>query len=186
MLYSLVLACPICYDELKSKPVTAVTTCKNCKQSFCKGCLDEALKHKPYCPTCTVPLRKVTGNQPTGGTMTVNTYPKQKLPGYEQYRTIEINYDIPSGKQGKEHPNPGQYFRGTSRTAYVPNSPEGRKVVQLLRKAFNARLIFTVGTSHTSGATNAVVWNDIHHKTSISGGPTKLVDYFLLPFALMM
>ena len=107
--------------------------------------------------------------------MIVNTYPKQKLQGYEQYGTIAIHYNIPSGKQGKEHPNPGQHFTGTSRTAYVPDSPEGRKVVQLLRKAFDARLIFTVGTSHTSGATNAVVWNDIHHKTSMSGGPTKLV-----------
>ena len=107
--------------------------------------------------------------------MTVHTYPKQKLPGYGQCGTIQIHYDIPSGKQGKEHPNPGQYFHGTVRTAYVPDSPEGRKVVRLLKKAFDARLIFTVGTSHTSGATNAIVWNDIHHKTSMSGGPTKLV-----------
>ena len=169
----LIAECPICYDNLKEKPVTAVTTCKHCKQLFCKDCLYEALKYKPYCPTCTVPLRKVTGNQPVGGTMTTRTHPKQKLPGYEQHGTIEIHYDIPNGIQGKEHPNPGQHFRGTSRTAYVPNSPEGKKVVRLLRRAFDARLIFTVGTSHTTGATNAVVWNDIHHKTSTSGGPTK-------------
>ena len=110
--------------------------------------------------------------------MMTHTYPQQKLPGYEKYGTIQIHYDIPSGKQGKEHPNPGHYFTGTSRIAYVPNSPEGRKVVRLLRKAFDARLIFTVGTSHTSGATNAVVWNDIHHKTSTQGGPTKLVNNY--------
>ena len=175
----MVIACPICFDEVKDKPPTAVTTCKHCKQIFCKGCLDKALKHKPYCPTCTVPLRKVTGNQPLGGTMIVNTYPRQTLPGYKQYGTIQIHYDIPSGKQGKEHPNPGQHFTGTARTAYVPDSPEGRKVVRLLRKAFDARLIFTVGTSHTSRRTNAVVWNDIHHKTSMSGGPTKLVISYL-------
>ena len=182
----LVLACPICYDELKSKPVTAVTTCKNCKQVFCKGCLDEALKHKPYCPTCTVPLRKVTGNQPTGGTMTVNTYPKQKLPGYEQYGTIVIHYDIPGGKQGTEHFNPGKHFHGASYTAYVPDSPEGRKVVRLLRKAFNARFIFTVGTCYTSGRTNAVVWNNISHKISISGGPTKLVISYLATICFIL
>ena len=175
----MIIVCPICFDEVKDKPPTEVTTCKHCKQAFCNSCLDEALKHKPYCPTCTVPLRKVTGNQPTGGTMTVNTYPRQKLPGYEQYGIIQIHYDIPSGTQGKEHPNPGQPYHGTSRTAYVPNSSEGRKVVRRLRKAFDARLIFTVGTSHTSGATNVVVWNDIHHKTSISGGPTKLVINYL-------
>ena len=171
----IVTGCPICFDNLKDKPPTAVTTCKRCKQAFCKGCLDEALKHKPYCPTCTVPLRKVTGNQPLGGTMMIHTYTRQKLPGYEKYGTIQIHYDIPSGRQGKEHPNPGHHFNGTSRTAYVPDSPEGRKVARLLKKAFDARLIFTIGTSHTSGATNAVVWNDIHHKTSTQGGPTKLV-----------
>ena len=114
--------------------------------------------------------------------MTTITYPHQKLLGYEKYGTIEIHYDIPNGKQGKEHPNPGQMFRGTSRIAYVPDSPQGKKVVRLLRKAFQARLIFTIGTSHTSGKTNAIVWNDIHHKTSTHGGPTKLVDIHQLHY----
>ena len=173
------VACPICFDKVKdiSIPATTVidTTCKHCKQVFCKGCLDEALKHKPYCPTCTVPLRIITGNQPLGATMIVYTYPRKKLPGYQQYGIIKIKYDIPNGRQGKEHPNPGHYFFGTSRIAYLPASPQGRKVSRLLRKAFDARLIFTVGTSHTSGATDTVVWSDIHHKTNMSGGPTKLV-----------
>ena len=43
--------------------------------------------------------------------------------------------------------------------------------LQLLHKAFEARMTFTVGTSVTSGAQNVVVWNDIHHKTNITGGP---------------
>ena len=144
-----------------------------------------ALKHRPYCPTCTVPQRKVTGNQPLNGTMIKHTCPNQTLPGYEQYGTIEIYYNIPSGTQGKEHPNPGQNFHGTSRTAYVPNSPEGKKVVRLLKKAFDARLIFTVKTSHSTGATDVVVWNDIHHKTSMTGGPTKLV-VILIEFQLLL
>ena len=117
--------------------------------------------------------------------MTTQRFSQRKLPGYEKYGTIEIHYHIPGGSQGKEHPNPGQSFHATSRTAYVPDSPEGRKVVQLLKKAFEARLIFTVGTSHTTGATNAVVWNDIHHKTSTTGGPTKLV-VILTKFQLLL
>ena len=32
-------------------------------------------------------------------------------------------------------------------------------------------MIFTVGTSITTGATDCVVWNDIHHKTSATPGP---------------
>ncbi|EPB70481.1 hypothetical protein ANCCEY_10414, partial [Ancylostoma ceylanicum] len=30
-----------------------------------------------------------------------------------------------------------------------------------------------VGDSITTGARNTVVWNNIHHKTSIGGGPLK-------------
>ena len=79
-------------------------------------------------------------------------------------------YQFPSGVQGPEHPNPGQYYQGTSRTAYLPDNHEGREVLQLLRRAFDARLVFTVGTSNTTGLSNQVIWNDIHHKTCISGG----------------
>ena len=42
---------------------------------------------------------------------------------------------------------------------------------QLLEKAFEARLIFKIGTSATSGKPNVVVWGDIHHKTILTGGP---------------
>ena len=39
------------------------------------------------------------------------------------------------------------------------------KVLQLLRVAWERRLTFTIGTSVTTGATNTIVWNEIHHKT---------------------
>ncbi|XP_036955137.1 probable E3 ubiquitin-protein ligase DTX3 isoform X2 [Acanthopagrus latus] len=72
----------------------------------------------------------------------------------------------------EEHPNPGQPYEGASRTAYLPDSPDGRSILILLRQAFDQRLIFTVGRSTTSGRNNIVTWNDIHHKTSTHGGPT--------------
>lgn len=53
------------------------------------------------------------------------------VPGYEGYKTITINYTIPSGVQGPEHPNPGQPYTGTSRIAYLPDSQEGREVFQV-------------------------------------------------------
>ena len=71
-----------------------------------------------------------------------------------------------------EHPNPGRTYDGASRRAYLPNSPEGQKVLELLERAFKLQLIFTVGQSSTSGRHNVVTWNDIHHKTSQSGGAT--------------
>ena len=55
----------------------------------------------------------------------------QALPGYHGYNTIEINYTIPSGTQGPEHPNPGQPYSGTSRTAYLPDNHEGREILKV-------------------------------------------------------
>lgn len=40
----------------------------------------------------------------------------------------------------------------------------------MLKKAFERRLVFTIGTSVTTGQENCVVWNGIHHKSDTSGG----------------
>ena len=112
------------------------------------------------------------------------------LPGYRGCGTIVINYYIPDGTQGPQHPNPGQRYTGTHRTAYLPDNQEGREVlkvlvlyrniitvmtslsvlIQLLQKAWDAKLIFTIGMSHTTRLDNTVIWNDIHHKTNSHGG----------------
>ena len=39
------------------------------------------------------------------------------------------------------------------------------QVLELLRVAWKRKLTFTIGTSVTSGITDTVVWNEIHHKT---------------------
>ncbi len=62
---------------------------------------------------------------------------------------------------------------GTARNTYLPDNAEGREILRLLKVAFDRRLTFTVGTSVTTGATNTVVWNGIHHKTNVAGGPTQ-------------
>ena len=38
-------------------------------------------------------------------------------------------------------------------------------MLRLLKVAWGRRLTFTIGTSVTTGATDTVVWNEIHHKT---------------------
>ncbi|KAG9260452.1 hypothetical protein AMEX_G26717 [Astyanax mexicanus] len=111
----------------------------------------------------------LTGNQPEGE-MKYSTL-RYDLPGYPRCGTIEIIYDIPSGILTDEHPNPGHPYSGITCRAYLPDSPEGRQVLHLLIRAFDQRLIFTVGTSTTTGAQNTVIWNDIHHKTNTTGGP---------------
>lgn len=88
------------------------------------------------------------------------------------YNEVFVCFFLFSAKQSN-HPNPGKPYSSTFRKAYLPDNKEGQEILQLLRKAFNQKLIFTVGESRTTGATDVITWNDIHHKTSMVGGPTK-------------
>eukprot|EP01126_Amoeba_proteus_P039036 TRINITY_DN4098_c0_g2_i6.p1 TRINITY_DN4098_c0_g2~~TRINITY_DN4098_c0_g2_i6.p1 ORF type:complete len:119 (+),score=16.72 TRINITY_DN4098_c0_g2_i6:585-941(+) len=74
---------------------------------------------------------------------------------------------------GPEHPQPGAMYTGTSRTAYLPDDEKGNEVLRLLDIAWERKLTFTVGTSVTTGTSNSVVWNGIHHKTAMSGGTSN-------------
>ena len=44
------------------------------------------------------------------------------------------------------------------------------QVLAKLQLAFERKLIFTVGTSTTTGGGNQTTWHGIHHKTSPTGG----------------
>lgn len=121
---------------------------------------------------CNQQLQPVMGNQPDGQ-MRIRTIGNH-LAGYPHCGTIVITYEIPSGTQNASHPNPGQPYTGCTRVAYLPDSQEGREVSGLMKKAFDAKLIFTVGTSHKLRRDNSVIWSScISHKTSIDGGPDK-------------
>uniref|UniRef100_A0AC11BAR5 Deltex E3 ubiquitin ligase 3L n=1 Tax=Ovis aries TaxID=9940 RepID=A0AC11BAR5_SHEEP len=85
----------------------------------------------------------------------------------------DIHNDVDSCLQKKEHPNPGARFSGIQRTAYLPDNKEGNEVLALLHRAFDQKLIFTVGESRTLGVSGVITWNDIHHKTSRTGGPQR-------------
>lgn len=157
--------CSICLG-----PIQEPKMLPSCKHTFCTLCIEQAMVIKPVCPVCQTSYGKITGNQPHGR-MDLR---KQgfSLPGHAGSGTIVITYSFPGGIQSFNHPNPGKPYHGTSRTAYLPDTKEGREVLALLQKAFDAQLIFTIGQSATTGANNQITWNDIHHKTSISGGPS--------------
>lgn len=156
--------CVICMDTITNKHVLS-----KCKHEFCTFCITKYMSIKPVCPVCQTSYGVQRGNQPDG-TMT-HTRVDRSLPGYEGYGTIKICYDMKGGVQTNEHPNPGTSYSGTQRIAYLPDNKEGRKVLDLLRKAFAHKLIFTIGCSRTLGLSDVITWNDIHHKTSMSGGP---------------
>ncbi len=152
-----------------------------CQHSFHRNCIEKWFQSsgKQTCPTCGYLYGINKGPQPAHGEMKIK-YIQTSLPGFppEKYEpnegpTIEITYTIPSGIQGPQNPQPGQPYTGTVRKGYLPNNAEGKYVLSLLQKAFNDQHIFTVGQSSTTGRDNVVTWNDIHHKTDISGGPEK-------------
>ncbi|XP_063284765.1 E3 ubiquitin-protein ligase DTX3L [Pelobates fuscus] len=156
--------CPICLDTFTDKEIL-----EKCKHAFCKTCLQQSMAHKPVCPICNVSYGVIIGSQPKG-TMTHNVI-YLKLPGFT-CQTIQINYSFNNGIQGMDHPNPGKPYHGTHRTAYLPDTKDGQEILQLLKRAFDQRLVFTIGDSRTTGAKDCVTWNDIHHKTSTHGGPS--------------
>ncbi|GMT36477.1 hypothetical protein PFISCL1PPCAC_27774, partial [Pristionchus fissidentatus] len=84
---------------------------------------------------------------------------------------ICIEYSFRSGTQGQQFPRPGLPYSGTPAPPTCPSTrsegtPTGRG-----EKAFECKLTFTVGDSITFGARDTVVWNNVHHKTSMHGGP---------------
>ncbi|AWP06231.1 putative E3 ubiquitin-protein ligase DTX4-like [Scophthalmus maximus] len=124
------------------------------------------------CPTCKTIYGVKTGNQPAGK-MEYHVIP-HSLPGHPDSKSIRIIYNIPPGIQGPEHPNPGKPFtaRGFPRHCYLPDSERGRKVLRLLLVAWDRRLIFSVGTSSTTGESDTVIWNEVHHKTEFGSNLT--------------
>uniref|UniRef100_A0ACB8G2K1 Uncharacterized protein n=2 Tax=Sphaerodactylus townsendi TaxID=933632 RepID=A0ACB8G2K1_9SAUR len=155
--------CSICMDKIDQKEVLS-----KCKHAFCRNCIQAAMKYKPVCPVCNMTYGKIEGNQPPGNMSVSKTH--TSLPGYWGVGTITIVYHIPGGTQQENHPNPGRRYHGAARTAYLPDNSEGNEILKLLQRAFDQKLIFTVGQSRTTGMNDVVTWNDIHHKTSTHGG----------------
>ncbi|XP_059149621.1 probable E3 ubiquitin-protein ligase DTX2 isoform X2 [Physella acuta] len=196
--------CSICCDQL-SQPSSygdghpdagAAVKLTKCGHQFHKLCLLEMYNstHKDdslQCPSCKTIYGEKTGICPPGY-MQWNILQGLPLAGYEDYDTICVSYHISAGKQGPEHPNPGQPYsvRGFPRQGFLPDNDKGRKVLKLLIEAFRRRLMFTIGTSHTTGEANTVTWNEIHHKTEPHGNQLghgypdpKYLDNVLLELA---
>ncbi|XP_062844625.1 probable E3 ubiquitin-protein ligase DTX2 isoform X2 [Trichomycterus rosablanca] len=170
------LSCLSGYDNpedggrsLKPNMVGKFTKCGHTLHMLCmlamynNGNKDGSLQ----CPSCKTIYGEKTGTQPKGK-MEIYCVPLS-LPGHSDCGTIQIIYNVPPGIQGPEHPKPGQAYtsRGFPRLCFLPDNEKGRKVLELLKVAWTRRLIFTVGTSSTTGEPDTVVWNEIHHKTEM-------------------
>ncbi|KAK6185919.1 hypothetical protein SNE40_008053 [Patella caerulea] len=161
--------CGICLDEM-----TNPKTLTKCGHKYCTDCIRHAFINKPVCPECGMIYGVLMGNQPKGGKMIHKIIVSHKLEGFRDADgVLEITYSFHDGIQDESHPNPGRPYEGIRRRAYLPNNKDGQDILQLLYKAFDARLIFTIGDSCTTGKSGVITWNDIHHKTSMTGGPTN-------------
>ncbi|XP_045478217.1 protein deltex [Harmonia axyridis] len=174
--------CPLCRQPLKPSIVVIALPCNHVLHLDCLNYSLTELQESGselhiHCAVCGCVYGEKHGNQPSG-TMEWGVIDK-KLPGHPNCNTIQIVYNIQSGIQGPEHPNPGReyYAVGFPRIAYLPDNPKGRKIFRLLRIAWQRKLIFTITRSHTTGCEDVVSWN-IPHKTEIGarGGPHSYPD----------
>ncbi|XP_061095044.1 E3 ubiquitin/ISG15 ligase TRIM25-like [Conger conger] len=136
--------CPLCMEPFQKKQRLM------CTHAICAACLERSVERLGLqCPVCQQALR-VLGDQPEGQMthLKISTF-------------LIIAYNIPDGIQTEAHPNPGKPFTGLHTQSYLPDSPEGRKVLKLLQRAFEQKLIFTVAPTH--GAADRVVFTDIPH-----------------------
>lgn len=74
---------------------------------------------------------------------------------------------------GWEHPRPGRRYERLYSRAYLPNNAEGQTVLLMLKRTFDARLLFTIGKSPHTGEDNQILSNGVEHKANRSGGPSK-------------
>ena len=167
---SKIQSCVICLDTIQTG-----LRIKDCGHVFHTHCIRGSLSHGRKCPVC----RKPVGGTPEGrcpsGTLRIHLTTND-CPGFTHCKAIQLDYSIPSGKQSSYHEKPGQPFTGDTRTAYLPNNEDRRRLLHRLKFSFVHGLTFTVGMSLTSGLKDVVTWTSIHHKTSLHGGQHGFPD----------
>jgi deltex-like protein len=147
-----------------------VVALNSCGHHYHQNCLVMALNSDPRCPRCRKPSKKPQGKCPSG-TMDIALDEAVTCAGSEDCSgTIVMHYSLPSGKQLAYHENPGDSYKGTARKAYLPNNPKGRDLSMRLMYAWKRGLLFTIGTSMTTGRTGSITWSSVHQKTSTRGG----------------
>eukprot|EP00899_Mesostigma_viride_P005332 jgi/Mesvir1/147/Mv13512-RA.1 len=169
--------CVMCQNSLAKGDICLVMPCGHvnghadcCRPLIQTRVMADGVTSQTFtrCEVCTRRFGVTVGKQPLSARMTHQVVPDITLAGHAQGGMIKITYFIPGGMQDPDGDDPGKLFAGTRRDAFLPNSTEGKEVLRQLQQAFQQRLIFSVGTSLTSGRDNVVIWNGIHHKTDLT------------------
>jgi deltex-like protein len=162
--------CSICLCEFSESDSGNIIKLEKCSgHYFHKDCIEMCHERIHLrCPVCNTIYGVMTGDMPKGS-MIVIRYPSSfaVCEGFENDDVLEIQYEFRSFMKDNV------YIPGTHRIAYLPYNEKGLEVLRLLVLAFERRLMFTIGTSVTTGRQNQIIWNGIHHKTSLSGGSSQ-------------
>lgn len=146
-----------------------------CGHKFHRHCILGALEHGSRCPICRELIREPQGTMPSGKMKVF--FSSQSCGGHHpDTGTYVLKYHMDSDIQKKYHPNPGYWFDGCRRTAYIPDCYEGRQLLERLKYAFAHGMTFAVGRSLRTGLDNVITWSSIHHKTCLQGGPHGFPD----------
>ena len=118
-----------------------------------------------------------SGGTSPSGTMVISISQSLSQAFQPPVGVIQISYIHPRDVQKQYHPNPGQYYHSSGRSAVLPNDLQGLEILVRLMYSFHCGLSFTVGTSQTTGKTNSVLWSAaVPHKSSLQGGPFGFPD----------
>lgn len=161
--------CAVCLTEFTAEESGQIVRLGQCKGHYYhKECISSAFcgAESLKCPVCGYLYGVQWGGMPPG-TFDIVYHRDVTCDGFQPGSWV-LDYHFSKGLLPS-----GQHYTGTSRTAVLPDTEEGREVLRLLICAFYRRQTFVVGTSVTTGKKNTVVWNGIHHKTSTDGGPTN-------------
>eukprot|EP00977_Amphora_coffeiformis_P005154 scaffold1102_cov147-Amphora_coffeaeformis.AAC.1 len=153
---------------------------KGCQHVFHKGCATTIINKYSKCPCCRHFFKQPQGESPSSN-LSVVFDPKLTCNGFSP-GTIQLGYAMECGVQKSYHGNRGVCFGSNHRVAYVPDAPDGRKLLRRLVYAFLRGLIFQVGTSLTTGFSDQIIWGTMHQRTNTDTGtygfpiPSYFVD----------
>lgn len=167
--------CPICLESINEGEAVVTCNCQSGTHGFHKHCLAQWLPRARNCPHCQAQVGIYQGTQPKNGYMAIETK-GFKLAGFD-CATLVITYNIEDGIQEEEHPEPGEYYEGTYRRAFLPFNSEGLETLRLLKLAFDNRNIFRVGQSLTTGQNNVTCWSTIPHKTVANADINNYIEF---------
>ncbi|XP_068160439.1 E3 ubiquitin-protein ligase DTX3L1 isoform X2 [Antennarius striatus] len=69
------------------------------------------------------------------------------LPAFPNSNTLQVNFTFTDGVQTEKHPHPGQPYTGLQISTFLPDNHDGRKLLKLLEKAFDRKLLFMISTN---------------------------------------